>query len=147
MSESSVEQADRIGRKRARFLPVIGIIFLTQQMAFVFQTEGERAVDHVRLFGWLLMGLVIVAALATGGYWLKSKEMRELLDDEVSRANRKEAMSLGFILSMLSGLALFPLRSFIEIDGGLALHLVVSIGLFAAIVRFGLLERRAYRDG
>lgn len=147
MSEDSVEQADRIGRKRARFLPVIGIIFLTQQMAFVFQTEGERAVDHVRLFGWVLMGLVIVAALATGGYWLKSKEMRELLDDEVSRANRKEAMSLGFILSMLSGLALFPLRSFIEIDGGLALHLVVSIGLFAAIVRFGLLERRAYRDG
>lgn len=146
MTSDNNDKADRLGRKRARMLPVIGVIFLTQQMAYLFQTEGERAVDHVRLIGWLLLGTVIVAALATGGYWLQSKDMRALLDDDISRTNRKEAMSLGFVLSMLTGLALFPLRTLLDLDAGLALHLVVSIGLFAAIVRFGILERRAYRD-
>ena len=143
------EEADRLGRKRARMLPLLGIIFITQQATFFAQPDRAdltRTVDHVKVSAWLVLTLVLLAALWTGGFWLRKREVRALMDDEVTRANRANALSLAFLLSMLTAVALYVVAMIEPVGIKLALHTIVSVGITAALFRFALLERRAYRD-
>jgi hypothetical protein len=140
------EEADRLSRRRARMMPMLALFFIIQQSAFFAQGSGgsaERAVDHVKFGAWLVLSLVLLAALWTGGFWLRSREVRNLMDDELTRANRAAALSLGFLIAMLAGIALYVLDMVEPITSRMALHLVVTAGIAAALLRFGALERRA----
>ena len=140
------EEADRLSRRRARMMPMLALIFIIQQASFFAQGSGgaaERAVDHVKFGAWLVLSLVLLAALWTGGFWLRSREVRNLMDDELTRANRAAALSLGFLIAMLAGIALYVLDMVEPITSRMALHLVVTAGIAAALLRFGALERRA----
>ena len=147
---SDVEMADRLSRRRARMLPVLAIIFLTQQAAYIADRfEGPsaavRMVDHVKVGAWLLLSAVLLLCLVTGGFWFKSHGVRSLLDDEVTRANRTAAMRLGFITTMLAGFAVYFLNQFEPMSGRDAIHLLVTVGIATALLRFGFLERRGHR--
>lgn len=149
---SDVETADRLGRRRARMLPVLAIIFLTQQAAYVsdrFDGAGAavRTVDHVKIAAWLVLSAVLLLWLVTSGFWFKSRPVRALLEDDVTRANRAAAMKLGFITTMLGAFALFFVDQFEPVSARDAIHLIVTIGIATALLRFGLLERRAHRGG
>ena len=139
----AAETADRLSRRRARMFPLLGLLFITQQTAFFSQPPLERTVDHVRIGAWLVLSLVLLAALATGGFWFKPRAVRVLMEDEITRANRGRAMSLGFIVAVLTGLALYFLLPVWPLSTREVIHLIVSAGLVAALVRFGALERRA----
>ena len=141
---SDIETADRLSRRRARMLPVLGIFFLTQQAAFFSNPPGERAVDHVRIGAWVLMTGVLLAALVTGGAWFRSHEVRDLLNDEVTRAHRAAALSFGFVATIVTGMLLYVFEPVTRFSTHEVLHLVVSAGIVAALVRFGMLERRAH---
>ena len=146
---SNVELAERLSAKRARMLPFLAIIYISQQATF-FAGEappGVREVDHVKIGAWLVLSLVLLLALATNGFWFRSKEVRALIDDESTRAHRSTAMSLGFIAAMLGAMLLYFLNQFEAITAREAIHVILSLGLGAALVRFGMLERRAHRDG
>src|SRR5439155_5434947 len=84
-------KAEYLSKKRARALPVLALLFLTQQGAYFagpgFGT-GDRPVDHVRITGWIALSTVLLLALTTGGGWLYSREVRELANDESTRAHR-----------------------------------------------------------
>ena len=55
-SSSDIETADRLSRRRARMLPVLAIVFLTQQAAyFAGPDTGMRAVDQVKIGAWLVL--------------------------------------------------------------------------------------------
>lgn len=143
-------EADRLGRRRARMMPFLAIIFLTQQASFFSlddQSNLTRTVDHVKVSAWLVLTVVLLAALWTGGFWLKSRTVRALMDDEVTRANRASALSLGFLLSMMACIILYIVAMVEPVGIKLALHTIVTAGMFGALIRFGMLERRAYRDG
>jgi hypothetical protein len=143
-------EAERLGKKRAQMWPLIGVIFLTQQATFFSTPEQAdllRTVDHVKISAWLVLTLVLIAALWTGGFWFKRREVRALLDDDVTRANRGRALSLGFLLAMLTCVALYVFAMIEPVGIKLALHLILSVGIMVALIRFGMLERRAYRDG
>jgi hypothetical protein len=143
-------EADRLGRKRARMLPFLAVIFLTQQASFFSlddQSNLTRTVDHVKVSAWLVLTIVLLAALWTGGFWLRSRAVRALMDDEVTRANRASALSLGFLLSMVAAIILYIVAMVQPIGIKLALHTIVTAGITGALIRFGMLERRAYRDG
>jgi hypothetical protein len=146
---SNVEKAERLSRKRARMLPFLAMIYLTQQATFFAgdAPPGVRSVDHVKIGAWLVLSLVLVLAIATNGFWLQSPEVRALIDDENTRANRARAMSAGFLFAMLGGIALYFITQFEAITAREAIHVILSLGLAAALVRFGLLERRAHGDG
>ena len=146
---SMMEKAERLSRKRAMMLPFLAVIYLTQQASFFSgdAPPGDRSVDYVKAGAWLVLSAALLMAIATNGFWLQSKEMRSLIDDEVTRAHRLEAMRVGFIASMLGAIALYVLAMFEPVTGREAVHLVLSLGLGAALVRFGLLERRAHRLG
>ncbi len=139
---SNAETADRLSRRRARILPVLGLFFVIQQSAYWSNPPAERLVDHVRIGAWAVMALAILFAATTSGFWLRGAAVRAMLNDEQTRANRAAAMSAGFVVSMLAGILLYVLQGALQLSGGEAIHLIVSAGLITLIGRFAILERR-----
>ena len=145
MTDSSdVATADRLGRRRARMLPVLALFFLAQQASFFNNPPGERAVDHVRIGAWAMLSTVLLIALSTKGFWTRSAAVRAIIDDEVTRANRASSMQWGFIAAIAAGIACYVVQGAAQFTAREVIHLIVSAGIVAALVRFGLLERRAY---
>ncbi len=140
-----VETADRLSRRRARMMAPMAVIFLTQQATFFSKPLDQRAVSLVHLGGWTVLALVILAGLVTGGFWRRPKAVRELMEDEVTRAHRGDALSLAFVLAMVTGIALFVLQVFVPVETQVAIHLILSVGFGTALLRFSLLERRAHK--
>jgi hypothetical protein len=141
---SDVEQAERLGRRRARMLPVLAVFFLIQQAAFFANPPAERAVDHVRIGAWVVMSAAILLALQTGGALFRSPAVRAMLNDEPTRANRSAAMHWGFIAAIVAGIAIYVFQGVAQFTVRETIHLIVSAGLVTALMRFGMLERRAH---
>ena len=150
-SDSDIDQAERLGRRRARMLPFLAVIFISQQVSF-FASETERtsavirSVDHVKFGAWMVLSLVLLAALYTGGFWFHRREVRALMDDEITRQHRATALSLGFLVAMLAAIALYLVDMAEPVGTRVAIHVIVTLGIAAALLRFGMLERRAHRD-
>jgi hypothetical protein len=150
MSQRSVsERADLLSRRRARMLPALAIIYITQQASYIAIKSGpaHRAVDQVKISAWLVLSAVLLAAIATNGFWFQPREVRSMIDDEVTRANRSDAMRFGFIFAMLTCIAIYFVTMFEPVNGRDAVHVVMSDGLGVALIRWGWLEYRAHRDG
>ena len=148
MSHRSVfERADFLSRRRARMLPFLAILYFIQQTTYFRSTANPhpRPVDHVWVSAWVVLSLIILAGLATRGFWLQPREVRELIDDESSRANRLEGLRIGFILAVLTAIVLYIIDQFWPMTAREAIHIILSIGLGAALMRFGMLERRAHQ--
>lgn len=148
MNERTIsERADYLSRRRARSLPAMAIIYFSQQVTFLSALGNgpHRDVDHVKIGAWVVLSLVLLAALATKGFWLERREVRDLIDDEGTRANRLDAMRVGFLFACGAALAAYFIAEFEPITVGETAHLVLTFGLGAALIRFGVLERRAHR--
>ena len=147
MSQRSVaERAEFLSKRRARMLPFLAVIFLSQQAAYFTQSSSPavRSVDTVKISAWLVLSAVLVAALSTKGFWLQPKEVRNLIDDENTRANRLDAMRWGFLFTMAGGLIVYFLTIFEPITAREAVHITTSVGIVAALIRWGMLERKAH---
>jgi hypothetical protein len=144
-----VESADRLGRRRARMLPALAIVFIIQQGSYFSARieDGARTVDHLKISAWLVLSVVLLLALTTGGSWFRPKPVRDLLNDEVTRANRLEGLRVGFIATMAAAIAMYVLTMFEPVTGRDSIHLIMTVGIASALLRFGLLERRAHRGG
>lgn len=141
---SAADQADRLSRRRARMMLPLALIFIVQQATFLNEKANDhRLVSWVHTIAWVVLAAVILAGLLSAGFWFKPKALRALMEDEVTRENRYRALSLGFVLAMVSAMILFVVDRFEAIDGATAIHLILSVGLGAALMRFSLLERRA----
>jgi len=142
------EKAEYLSKRRARMLPALAVIFLSQQASFFSQMSGGEHVsaEEAKTIAWLVLSVVLLLGLATKGFWLEPKEVRDLVDDENTRANRNEAMRWGFLFAMGSAIAIYVLTMFDTVTGREATHIIMSLGIAAAILRWGVLERRAHRD-
>jgi hypothetical protein len=149
MTERSVaERADYLSKRRARMLPVLAIIFLSQQATFfsTVNSPSPHSAYTVKISAWLVLSIVLLAALSTKGFWLQPREVRDLIDDENTRANRNEAMRWGFLFSMTVAIAVYALTLFdVTVTARDAVHIVMTMGLATALIRWGVLERRAHR--
>jgi hypothetical protein len=149
MTTSDIETADRLSRRRARALPIFAVLFISQQASFFAARieDGARSVDHVKIAAWLVLSIVMLLLLTSGGFWFKPKPVRKLLDDDVTRANRADALRLGFLAAMAAGIATYVLTLVETVTGREAVHVIMTAGIAAALLRFGWLERRAHGDG
>ena len=148
ITTSDVETADRLSRRRARIFPVLAIIFLLQQTAYFAEPDQTvRMVDQVKIGAWLILSIVLLLALGTGGFWLKSRKVRELMDDELSRSNRLRAQALGFWMAAGSAIGLYVLNLFEEISARESIHIILTVGIAGALLMFGFLERQHNKDG
>jgi hypothetical protein len=145
---SVADKAEFLSKRRARMLPALAVIFLSQQATFFSQMSGGEHVsaEKAKISAWLVLSVVLLFGLATKGFWLEPKEVRDLVDDENTRANRNEGMRWGFLFAMGSAIAIYVLTMFDVVTGREAVHIVLSFGIAAALLRWGVLERRAHRD-
>jgi hydrogenase/urease accessory protein HupE len=88
------------------------------------------------------MSTVLLVVLATGGFWFRKPELRAMVNDELSRAHRADGLATGFVLAMVTGIILYVVGTAVPLSDRLAIHVIVSIGIGAAVIRFGMLERR-----
>ena len=145
---SPAEQADYLSRRRARILPGLFVIYISQQ-AIYFSAAGTEptSAQTVKVGAWAMLTIVITLALVTKGFWFQTKQVREMIDDESTRANRLEAMRLGFLFAICGALTAYFLDQFQPLTVREAIQLIVSLSLGAALIRFAMLERRAHGDG
>ncbi len=145
---SVAEKAEYLSKRRARMLPALAIIFLSQQASFFSQISGGEHVsaEGAKISAWLVLSVVLLFGLATKGFWLEPKEVRDLVDDENTRASRNEAMRWGFLFAMGGAIAVYILTMFDAVTGREAVHIVMSFGIAAALLRWSILEKRALRD-
>ena len=129
-------------------LPALAVIFLSQQASFFSQMSGGEHVsaEKAKISAWLVLSALMLFGLATKGFWLEPKEVRNLVDDENTRANRNEAMRWGFLFGMGSAIAVYILTMFDTVTGREGVHIIMSFGIAAALLRWAVLERRAHKD-
>jgi MFS family permease len=142
---SDFETADRLSRRRARLLPVLGIFFLAGQPIY-FANSGADA-SQVKTFVWLVWALVLLVVLAAAGGHFRGKVVRDLVEDELTRANRMRAYAAGFWAAMLTTIALYGFSLFDNLKGRESLHIILTLSVAVALIVFGVLERRALKDG
>jgi prepilin signal peptidase PulO-like enzyme (type II secretory pathway) len=147
-SMSIAEQAEFLSNRRARMLPALAVIFLAQQASYfsIPAAAPPRPVDTVKISAWLVLSIVLLAALATKGFWAHSREVRNLIDDENTRANRHHAMQSGFLFAMGAGVCVYVMTMFTPVTAREAVHVMMSAGIATALIQWGFLERRAHRD-
>jgi len=146
-SISEIEAADRLSRRRARILPAIAAIFLAQQAAYFAEPDAAvRLVDQVKIGAWLLLSVVLLLTLATGGFWLKPKRVRALMDDDAARSNRAQAQGLAFLVTMAAAILLYGFNLYEPMSGKETIHLLVSVGIVTGLFRFVYLERRDLKE-
>lgn len=143
------DTADRLMDKRARMMPALAMMFVAQQAAYFSGSrldEGKlRLVNYVSISGWLVLSIILLFGLVTGGTLLRGRRVRALMNDENTQANRAQAFQFGFLFTMGGALLLYILSLFTPVGGREAIHVLVTIGIATALLRFGLLERRALR--
>ena len=146
---SVAEKAEYLTTRRARMLPALAVIFLSQQVTFfsTVNSPGPHSAYGAKISAWLALSVVLLLALSTKWFWFERKEVRDLLDDENTRANRNDGMRWGFLTSMAAAIAVYALTLFdATVTARDAVHIVMTAGIAVALIRWGMLERRALRD-
>lgn len=142
MTENLSDAADRLSRSRVRILTAVMVIFAVQQ-ATVSVVPPTGTVEMVGLLAWLFMAAMLLMILRTGGMLLRDPALRALANDEVTQANRAEAIDWGFSAAISTAIALSVVAAFTATPVLIALRIVILLGLFTAISRFVTLEKQA----
>jgi hypothetical protein len=146
---TDAEIADRLVHRRARMMPAMATIFLAQQASYFSGRrlgDGSRLVDHVAVSAWPLLSIVLLIAFATGGGWFRGANVRALINDESAQIHRAEGFRYGFLATMVAAIALYILSLFEPMSARDVIHVMMSAGIAAAWIRFGMLERRALKS-
>ena len=144
---SDIERAERISRRRARMFPILGIYFIAGQAIFFSQAESSQRVAQFKISAWLVWALILLIAFAFAGGHFQGRKIRALVEDDVARANRAKAYETGFWAAAAAAIALYITNMFEVVTGRDAIHLILTALVGAAMIRFGVLERRSLKDG
>ena len=143
---TTAEQAEKLSGRRARLFPVLAVLYLGQQASFFASVDAHRTVDHFKIGAWVVMSAMLLILLISGGAFARKRELRDMLNDETSRAHRADSLAVGFVVTMATAIIFYVLATGFPITAREAIHATVSLGIAAALIRFGWLERRAMRD-
>lgn len=137
------EIAESLTQRRARLMPVIGILFLAQQGIYFSGHSAARPPDHFKVAAWLCMAIALLLFLVAPAGLFRSRAVKDLMNDETSRAHRLQAFHSAFIAMITACVALYAFDQFEPMTGRDAIHLILSVGVATALIRNGMLERRA----
>src|SRR5687767_14788566 len=127
------DRVTRIEGRTDRVLLTSGAMFLVWQVTFftVVHSPGEavRNVDVVAMAGLLAWAGALLMLVATGGGAFRSREVREILDDELARSQRGQAFQNAFWALMLVAFAGYVATTFSDVSGRLLAHVSLSAGV------------------
>lgn len=135
------DEADQLGRRRARTSSALAIIFLATQGGSI-ATKGGSHID----LPFLLWVAVLLVILMFGGGWFSTAGVRQALNDETTKAHRRSALACGFVIALIAAVMLYVLTFFEEVTSREALRLLITMAVAGALLRFGTLEKRALAD-
>jgi len=141
-----VEEAERMGRARSRIFFVLAMVFFAGQSMYFTSSPATRD-SHARIGAWLILVILILLLLATGGFVFRGRKVRDLLNDETFRLNRLAAQATGFWVTIITALVVYVESIFEPMTFNEAIHIVVTLGVGAALISFAVRERRAHRIG
>jgi hypothetical protein len=141
----AVDIADQRSRKRAVIAAAAVIVFLGSQVLanpfFGGEPSSARLLTpHVM---WAVNAVILLLILATGGGLLGRREIRALVNDEVSRSHSRTATVIGYWVAMATAMGVYV---FPPADGRAAVYLVVTSSVAVAVLTFAYLENRAHLD-
>ena len=141
-----VEEAERMGRARSRVFFVLAIVFFAGQSMYFTSSPLTRD-SHARVGAWLILVVLMLMLLATGGFLLRGRKVRDLLNDENSRLNRLASQALGLWVTIITALVVYVESMFDPVTLNEGLHIIVTLGVGAALISFAVRERRAHHIG
>jgi hypothetical protein len=139
-----VEVAERMGRARSRLFFILAMVFFAGQSLYFTSSPLTRD-SHARVGAWLILVILILMLLATGGFLLRGRNVRDLLNDETSRLNRLASQALGFWVTIITALVVYVESIFDPLTLNEGIHVIVTLGVGAALISFAVRERRAHR--
>ena len=123
-----VEEAERMGRARSRIFFVLAIVFFAGQSLYFTSSPLTRD-SHARVGAWLILVVLILMLLATGGFLFRGRNVRDLLNDETSRLNRLASQALGFWVTIITALVVYVESIFDPLSLNEGLHIIVTLGV------------------
>ena len=146
-SANSVALADRASRKRAILILAATLVFLAIQLVArpVF-VEGPAEDFRARGYFWALNAGALILLLATGGGLAQRREIRALVDDQVSASHRGLAVAIGFWIAMALALIVYCLPGLGDLTSRETVYTIVTPSISAGLLAFSWLELRAHRD-
>src|SRR3982751_1290370 len=127
-----VEAADTMGRKRSQIFFVLAIVFFAGQAAYFGSSPATRD-SHARIGAWLILVILILMLLATGGFLFRGRKVLDLLNDETSRLNRLASQALGFWVTIVTALVLYIESMFDPLTLNEGVHILVTVGVGAPL--------------
>ena len=145
-TDHSQEHATRIEHRTDRILTISGAMFLIWQASYfvIFnRADGAlRTVDVVAGAGFIAWACALLMLLATGGGLFASREVREVLDDELARSYRAHAYRNAFWALMLIAFAAYIAAQLTGLSARTLAHVSLSAGVVVAVATLIYLRRR-----
>lgn len=146
-SKSAVEIADVLSRKRAWVIAAAAIMFVVAQLLNAPYFEPRPEMHRLKFDMWALNATLLLIGLAGGAVpWMKSREIRTLMNDEVTRAHMRTATVIGFWVSMVTAMGLYWLPNSESLSAAAAAYVIVTASVAIALLAFAWMEHRAHRD-
>jgi len=140
MALSPVEQADRNSRNRGMLMAIAATVQLA--LALFSGLDPVGTTDPVRGLVWAVLTLLWLILLATGGGVLIDRQVRSMMNDEVSLLNRRRAIGTGFWAAMGAAIALYFASYSWPVPPRGALAILTEVAIAAALIRYAWLELR-----
>lgn len=139
MTLSPVQKADRNSRSRGLLMTVGAAVLLTLAALNAFGIP-RHTTDLSHGIFWAVLVMLWLLVLATGGGLMLNRQVRSIMNDEVSTQNRRRAIETGFWVAMAAAAGLYfaSLAWPVDLRGGLAL--LTEVAIAAALLRYARLE-------
>lgn len=141
-----MDTADRLAEQRRRLLIVTAIGFVAWQAPLSDRvqamSDGVFSIANIVSAGGFFVCAAVLLILFFG--WargVKDRKAQAVLEDELTRHNRAQALAAGFWSMLLAAAGMFALSLFYSIGGAEAAHLLITVGVAAPLLRFAFLER------
>ena len=150
--------AERLIRRRRRLLILVTVAFVILQVGYLtgsarlveaIPNGNARTVDILSVIGSIAWSLLLVRLLATGGRLARnaSDDVRAILDDELTLANRRAAFQAGYITLLLGTCAFYVFFLFRASDAVAAMPALIAFGAIVPVMWFLVLDRRGKASG
>jgi protein-S-isoprenylcysteine O-methyltransferase Ste14 len=138
--------ADHLTRRRARVATVSAVLFMASMATSFNAEDGNSRPQLFHMAALMVWALMLVMLLAVGGGLRRSRSVRALMNDESTRANRRDAMAAGFWAAVFAGFGLYGFNLLVPLTAGEAIRLIITATVATALFQFGKRERESLAD-
>lgn len=147
MTQDEIKLAERLTRRRARVWTVLTLFFVMSMVTSLGTDVPLNRPETLKLAAWVVWAAALLFLLATGGGLTRGAAVRSLLNDDSTIENRRNATNAGFWATVLAAFVLYAISLFEPVSGRDAIRVMLTVAVATAVLRFGMLERRALANG